>query len=397
MAASHEANGGVMGLFDQSFQSTLDQHVRTINNVAEGSALRRLAAQQLWLSIHSAGAEELIMDSNAPIIVKDAQHVVQATSIRLDHLALQFLIEEFVSAEIMGTIGAGEDWTHALSISDPNGKSGLRFRGIVTLTREGEKINWTKRVIPDSIRSPSELGIIDEWIKKIIPDVGLSIVSGPTGSGKTTTVTSCLQQVLNESPIHVLTYEDPIEYLLTAKKGFVSQTAMGTNRGLRNWSQAISNAIRRNPDIVFAGEMRGSDMIDSAMTFAQAGHGIVTTGHTNSCAAIPLRFSQEFASSSQSKKLRVILECSTFWMHQIRLRRTDGEGTIAIREFIELTPKIKSILSEHIERPSKFREVCNNLIQKSDEGLSRLQYIEQFNLEEVVDIKYVRGLEGQDN
>src|SRR3972149_6663302 len=159
------------------------------------------------------------------------------------------------------------------------GLKGLsRFRANVFLQRG--TVAGVFRAIPFQIRTIQELGlppVVEELTKK---PRGLVLVTGPTGSGKSTTLAAMIDKINNEEPGHIVTIEDPIEYLHTSKMSLVNQREVGADT--HNFKRAIKSALRQDPDVVLLGELRDMETIETALTIAETGHLCFATLHTNS-------------------------------------------------------------------------------------------------------------------
>ncbi|HPW45597.1 MAG TPA: type IV pilus twitching motility protein PilT [bacterium] len=136
------------------------------------------------------------------------------------------------------------------------------------------------RPIPLQIPTPDTLGIPASVLNLINKPRGLVLVTGQTGSGKSTTLASMLEQINQNSHEHIITIEDPIEYLFTQKKSLINQREIG--RDAHGFSQALRYILRQDPDVVLIGEMRDLETIQSAITVAETGHLVFATLHTNS-------------------------------------------------------------------------------------------------------------------
>src|SRR5205085_1445638 len=180
------------------------------------------------------------------------------------------------------------------------------------------------RAIPYEIKSFEELGlptVVKELCNK---PRGLVLVTGPTGSGKSTTLAAVIDKINKERHEHILTIEDPIEFLHNHKSCIVNQREV--NADTRGFAQALRTALRQDPDVVLVGEMRDLETIESALRIAETGHLTFATLHTNSAATTINRIIDVFPSAQQSQiraQLSMVLEgilCQTL------LPRVDGRG-----------------------------------------------------------------------
>ncbi|MEE8184925.1 MAG: PilT/PilU family type 4a pilus ATPase, partial [Thermodesulfobacteriota bacterium] len=205
------------------------------------------------------------------------------------------------------------------------GLKGLsRFRGNVFVQRGA--VAAVFRSIPFNIKSTKDLGlppICDEFTNK---PRGLVLVTGPTGCGKSTTLAAMIDKINMEKDSHIITIEDPIEYLHTSKKALVNQREVGADT--HTFKRALKYVLRQDPDVVLLGEMRDLETIETALTIAETGHLCLATLHTNSCVQTMNRIIDVFPSNQQPQvraQLSFVLEGV---ISQLLLPRADGAGRV---------------------------------------------------------------------
>src|SRR5437016_4945637 len=200
------------------------------------------------------------------------------------------------------------------------------------------------RAIPYEIKTFEELGlppIVKELCNK---PRGLVLVTGPTGSGKSTTLAAVIDKINKERHEHILTIEDPIEFLHNHKSCIVNQREV--NADTKGFAQALRTALRQDPDVVLVGEMRDLETIESALRIAETGHLTFATLHTNSAATTINRIIDVFPSAQQSQiraQLSMVLEgilCQTL------LPRVDGRGRCMALEILVPNPAIRNLIRE---------------------------------------------------
>src|SRR5262249_44960843 len=142
--------------------------------------------------------------------------------------------------------------------------------------------NWAAalRIVSSHIPTLSELGLPDIVSELIDRPRGLILITGPTGSGKSTTLASMVHHINEHRSVHILTVEDPIEYLHNDRKSLISQRELGSDT--RSFANALRSALREDPDVILVGEMRDLDTIALALTAAETGHLVLSTVHTSS-------------------------------------------------------------------------------------------------------------------
>jgi len=217
-----------------------------------------------------------------------------------------------------------------------------RFRGNLFVQRGS--VSGVYRTIPFQIKSFQELGlpaILEDITKK---PRGMVLVTGPTGSGKSTTLASMIDRINNERPEHIITIEDPIEYLHNSKVSLVNQREVGYDTFA--FKKALKYILRQDPDVVLLGELRDMDTIETALTIAETGHLCFATLHTNSCIQSINRIIDVFPSHQQTQvraQLSFVLEAV---ISQLLLPRADGRGRVVALEIMIPNAAIRNLIRE---------------------------------------------------
>ena len=199
------------------------------------------------------------------------------------------------------------------------------------------------RTIPSKVLSMDDLGMGDVFKK--ISDVprGLVLVTGPTGSGKSTTLAAMLDYLNNTKYQHVLTIEDPIEFVHESKKCLVNQREV--HRDTLGFAEALRSALREDPDIILVGEMRDLETIRLALTAAETGHLVFGTLHTTSAAKTIDRVVDVFPAEEKSMVRSMLSESLTAVVSQTLLKKIGG-GRVAAHEIMIGTPAIRNLIRE---------------------------------------------------
>ena len=219
---------------------------------------------------------------------------------------------------------------------------GARFRCNVFSQRGA--VGAVYRLIPEKIRSFGELGLPPVLANLAERPRGLVLITGPTGSGKSTTLAAMLDKINVERHDHILTIEDPIEYIHQHKNCLVNQREVHSDTN--SFSDALRAALREDPDIVLIGEMRDLETVEAALKIAETGHLTFGTLHTNSAAQTINRIIDVFPAGQQAQirtQLSLVLEgiCC-----QALLPRSDGKGRVASLEIMVPTPAIRNLIRD---------------------------------------------------
>src|SRR6185295_12141989 len=200
------------------------------------------------------------------------------------------------------------------------------------------------RLIPEKIRALDELGLPPVLAELADRPRGLVLVTGPTGSGKSTTLAAMIDRINLSRHAHILTIEDPIEYLHQHKTALVNQRELHADT--QTFSMALRAALREDPDVVLVGEMRDLETMEAALKLAETGHLTMATLHTNSAAQTITRIVDAFPAHQQSQirtQLSLVLEGIAC---QALLPKSRGQGRVAALEVLIATPAIRNLIRD---------------------------------------------------
>ncbi len=238
-----------------------------------------------------------------------------------------------------------------------------RFR--INAFYQQQTISAALRLIPDKIKSIDELKLPTTYYRLTKLGQGLVLVTGPTGHGKTTTLAAMLQEVNQTRPVHIITIEDPIEYILPKSKAMVDQREMHDDT--HSWEIALKSAMRQDPDVVLVGEMRDYETISAAVTLAETGHLVFATLHTNSASQTVDRIIDVFPEHQQAQiraQLSNILEA----VIAQRLIPIQGGGRRAVSEIMLATNAVRNLIRE-----GKTHQLDNVIMTSGDIGMISLE------------------------
>jgi twitching motility protein PilT len=217
-----------------------------------------------------------------------------------------------------------------------------RFR--VNIYQQRNSYGGAFRVIPHEIRQLETLGVPASVAKFASLPRGLVLVTGPTGSGKTTTLASLLDLANRTRSAHIMTIEDPIEYLHEHKMCLVNQREVGEDT--KSFSAALKHALRQDPDIILVGELRDLETTSTALTAAETGHLVLATLHTQSAAQTIDRIIDIFPAHQQQEIRAQLSTALQGVVTQALAPRADGKGRTIITEIMFATPAIRNLIRE---------------------------------------------------
>jgi len=255
-----------------------------------------------------------------------------------------------------------------------------RFRG--NCFKQRGCVSMVIRQIPFNVKTFDELGLPPIIQKLAERPRGLVLVTGPTGSGKSTTLAAMIDKINKERRGHIITVEDPIEFIHRHQGCIVNQREVGTDT--QSFGQALKYALRQDPDIVLVGEMRDLETIQAALTIAETGHLAFATLHTNSAAETINRIIDVFPSHQQSQvraQLAFVLEGV---VTQLLLPKVSGKGRVMAAEILVATGAIRALI-----RDDKVHQIQSSMqagkkhgMQTLTDSLYQLYMTRQVSLEE---------------
>ena len=238
-----------------------------------------------------------------------------------------------------------------------------RFRG--NCFKQRGCVSMVMRQIPINIKTSDQLRLPPAIIKMAEKPRGLVLVTGPTGSGKSTTLAAMIDKINKERRGHIITVEDPIEFIHKHQNCIINQREVGTDT--KSFAAALKYALREDPDVVLVGEMRDMETIHAGLTIAETGHLAFATLHTNSAAEAINRMIDVFPSHQQSQvraQLAFVLEGI---VTQALLPKKGGKGRVMAAEILVVTPAIRALI-----RDDKIHQIYSAMQAGKKHGMQTL-------------------------
>ncbi|MFN7966909.1 MAG: type IV pilus twitching motility protein PilT [Acidobacteriota bacterium] len=293
--------------------------------------------QQLLKTMVEQGASDLHVTTNAPPQIRIDGHLVPLQIPPLTAAETKSLVYSVLSDQ------QKHRFEDTLELDFSFGVKGLaRFRSNVFMQRGA--VGAAFRTIPWEIRSFQDLGVPDVVSTLADKPRGLVLVTGPTGSGKSTTLAALLDKVNRERQEHIVTIEDPIEYLHSHKRCLVNQRELGSDT--KSFVGALRSVLRQDPDVVLIGELRDLETMECALQVAETGHLTFATLHTNSAAQTINRIIDVFPTNQQPQvraQLSLVLEGV---LCQSLLPRSNGHGRCMAMEILVPNSAIRNLIRE---------------------------------------------------
>ena len=296
----------------------------------------RAALEALLRELSTSGASDLHLRSGEPPVFRRHGELVRTEVPPIPPARLETMLMSIMSADNLAEFRetADVDWAYEIA-------GVARFRCNAGRDRHGPFA--VMRVIPTRVQTADELGLTREVQNLCYLTKGLVVVTGPTGSGKSTTLAALVDLMNRTRTDHILTIEDPIEFVHESKKCIVTQRHVGVHT--RSFKGALRAALREDPDVVLVGEMRDLETVSIAIETAETGHLVFGTLHTTTAASTIDRIIDQFPPDRQSQ-VRVMLAESLRGVIAQVLCKKKGGGRVAAREILLTIPAISNLIRE---------------------------------------------------
>lgn len=283
------------------------------------------------------GASDLHISSEMPPMYRIDGELTNPGLKPLSYAECKDLLYEMITDEQRKQLETHRSLDFAYEIPDVS-----RFRANFFFITRG--ISAVFRQIPTRIKTAEELGLPNAIKKLARLKKGLVVVTGPTGSGKSTTLAAMVDLRNQERREHILTLEDPVEFVHKPKNCLINQREIG--RDARSFAEGLRAALREDPDVILVGEMRDLETIQLAITAAETGHLVFGTLHTNSAAKTVDRIIDAFPQEQQAQIRTMLSESLKGVVAQTLVKRAEGRGRAAALEILIATPALANIIRE---------------------------------------------------
>ncbi len=332
---------------------------------------------ELLIATKERGASDLHLTSGAPPTLRINGKMVRLDGNALTREDLHTLLYDILTDEQKARFEATHDLDFSLELASVG-----RFRVNAFVQRQGE--GMVMRLIPSKTRSLDDLSMPPVLKDLAMKDRGLVLVTGPTGSGKSTTLAAMVDHINQSREDHIITIEDPIEFVHEPKKCNVNQREVGPHT--QSFGAALRSALREDPDIILVGEMRDLETIAQAITAAETGHLVLSTLHTNNAAQTISRVVDVFP-THQQEQIRVQLADALLGVvAQTLIPSLDGKGRVAAVEVMVATPAIRNMIRENKthQLPSAIQTGARDGMQSLDQHLKTLVKQRRISTEEAL-------------
>ncbi len=329
----------------------------------------------LFNMMNEQAASDLHLSTGNPPIFRQHGEMVRLNFKSLGHDELKAILFEILTEKQKIHFEETRDLDFAYEVP------GLaRFRGNIMMQYRG--IAAVFRIIPSKILSADELGLPEGVRRMTNFKKGMVLVTGPTGSGKSTTLAGMIDLINSTRKEHILTFEDPLEFIHENKLSLMNQRQIGEHT--ESFASALRAALREDPDVILVGEMRDLTTIQLAMSAAETGHLVFGTLHTSTAAKTVDRIIDVFPTDQQEQVRAMLSESLKGVICQQLLKTAEGKGRIAALEIMLGTPAIANLIREGktFQIPSIMQTAKKDGMQLMDQHLLDLLKTKKVNPEE---------------
>ena len=310
----------------------------------------------LLMTAHAVGASDLDLTETAPPVFHVDGEVVplydeQSPMSEWETPPLDQALEPLLPRKVLEPVIRREQFEADLSLDVR--QLGVRFR--INLYYQQGRLSAVFRLIPSSPRPFKELGLSERVLEAATRTRGLFLVTGTTGSGKSTTLASIVEHINRTRYVKIITIEDPVEFIYEPKRAYIVQREVGTDT--KSFFDALRAALRQAPHVILLGEMRDPETIEMALTAAETGHLVLATLHTNSAVEAVHRIVDAFPGSRQGTVRSILASVLNAVLAQELVPRRNGTGRVLVYELLEGTQAVRNLI-----RQGKVEELPNLML-----------------------------------
>ena len=313
---------------------------------------------QLLRFSHEQGASDLHISAGEPPMMRISGDMKKVKAPPLAPEETQTLLYDIMGDAQRKTFDETNDVDFSIDVGDM-----ARFR--VNIFRQRRGVGAVFRTIPTEIMTAEQLGLPDVVKDLTRFERGLVLVTGPTGSGKSTTLAAMIDYIIDHKEGHILTVEDPVEFVHKSKKSLINQREVGPHTD--SFASALKAALREDPDIILVGEMRDLETISLALTAAETGHLVFGTLHTSSAPKTVDRIIDVFPASEQAQVRAMLSESLQGIVTQCLCKRVGG-GRIGALEILIGTTAVRNLIRE-----AKIHQIPSVMQTSSGIGMQTLE------------------------
>lgn len=302
-------------------------------------------------------ASDLHLTVGSPPKIRINGDLVNLNENKLIPDTLNEILKNHLNKEKLTYLSKGNDIDFSIGI-----KGVSRFR--VNIFKQRGNIAATFRKLPYSIPNLNSLGLPESISNLTLNKKGLILITGGTGSGKSTTMAALIKKISDENNAHIITIEDPIEYLYEHSNSLINQREIGSDT--KSFSDSLKSVLRQDPDVVSVGELRDVDSMNAALTIAETGHLVLGTLHTNNASGTINRLVNAFPPEKQNI-IRTSLSLNLLGIiSQQLIPNKDKKRSLAVEVLIN-TPSIKSLIREN-----NIHQIDNYILSGLKDGMIRM-------------------------
>ena len=294
------------------------------------------------IALNDGGGSDLHLASGVPPIIRvhGVLNTLDAPVLQQEDVAA--LACEILSEEDRARLLEAKNIDFSAEVDLGEGRGVWRYRGNAYFQKNG--LNVVLRGVPPTVPTLEELNLPDTLRKFVDYHQGLVLATGQAGCGKTATVAALINLINESRPVHIITVEDPIEYIHLNKKALINQRQVG--RDVESFALALKGALREDPDVIFVGELRDLETMSLAITAAETGHLVLGTLHTNSAAKTVDRLIDAFPVDQQAQIRTMLSESLRGVVAQQLIPRADGQGRVVAVEILVNTVSIANAIRD---------------------------------------------------